>query len=70
MKLSVTVKTNAKENKIECIDNIYYVHTKSPAKEGKANDSVITLLSEYLHILRSNISIKKGLKNKRKIIEI
>lgn len=70
MKLNVIVKANTKENKIECIDDIYYVYTKSPAKEGKANDSVIALLSEYLNISRSNINIKMGLKSKRKIVEI
>lgn len=68
--LHVTVKTNSKENKVIFKDNIYFVYTKSPAKEGKANESVISLLSEYLDIPKSNIYIKKGLKSKNKLVEI
>lgn len=68
--LHVTVKTNSKENKVIFKDNIYFVYTKSPAKEGKANESVVSLLSEYLDIPKSNIYIKKGLKSKNKLVEI
>ncbi len=70
MKLVVKVKTNCKENKVELIDNVYTIHTKCPAKENKANLAVIDLLSEYFDIPKKDISIKSGLKSKKKTIEI
>jgi len=68
--LHIIVKANSKENKVVFKDDIYQVYTKSPAKEGKANDAVVSLLSEYLDIPKSNIEIKKGLKSKSKWVEI
>ncbi len=70
MKISAIVKTNSKESKIFIKDDIYYIYTKSPAKENKANIEVVRLLSEYFDIPKSNIDIKKGLKSKSKIVEI
>ena len=68
--LHIIVKANSKENKVVFKDDIYHVYTKSPAKEGKANDAVVSLLSEYLDIPKSNIEIKKGLKSKSKWVEV
>lgn len=70
MKISVVVKTNSKESKVILKDGIYYIYTKSSAKENKANIEVVRLLSEYFNIQKSNIDIKKGLKSKRKIVDI
>lgn len=70
MFLEISVKSNSKESKVICKDNIYYIYTKSPAKEGKANKEIVKLLSEYLDIPKSNISFKRGLKSKKKVIEI
>ena len=70
MKISVIVKTNSKESKVEVKDNMYYVYTKSPAKENKANMEMIDLISEYLNIQKRNIFIKRGIKGKKKILEI
>ena len=68
--LHIIVKANSKENKVVFKDDIYHVYTKSPAKEGKANDEVISLLSDYLDISKGNINIKKGLKSKSKWVEV
>ena len=68
--LHILTKTNSKESKVVFEDGIYYVYTKSPAKEGKANDEVVSLLSKYLGIPKGNIDIKKGKKSKSKWVEI
>lgn len=70
MLLEIFVKSNSKESKVICKNNIYYIYTKSPAKEGKANKEIVKLLSKYLDMPKSNIFIKKGLKSKIKLIEV
>lgn len=70
MKISVRVKTNMKEEKIEKVGNIFNVSVKEPAKEGKANKAVIELLSEYFNVPKSQIFIISGAKSRQKIIEI
>ena len=64
------VKANAKKDEVKLVEGIYYVHTKSPSKDGKANISVIYLLSGYLSIPQNRIRIKIGFKSRKKIVEI
>jgi uncharacterized protein (TIGR00251 family) len=52
------------------MDNEFILSVKEPAKEGKANQAVIRLLSEYFGVPKSNISIIKGESSKNKIIQI
>lgn len=68
--LHILVKTNSKDSKVVFENDIYHVYTKSPAKEGKANDEVISLLSEYLDIPKGSVNIKNGKKSKSKLVEI
>lgn len=70
MNISVIVKTNAKKDEVSFIKDVYYVYTKSQAKEGKANASVISLLSQYLDVPKSNMKILIGFKCNKKVIEI
>ena len=70
MKISVRVKPNMKEEKVERVDDVFTVYVKEPAKEGKANRAVIELLSEYFKVPKSKIVILSGMKSKQKIIEI
>ncbi len=61
MKISVKVKPQAKENKVKKIglDN-YAVWVKAKAIEGKANQAVVKILSEYFNIAKSKIILIKG----------
>jgi uncharacterized protein (TIGR00251 family) len=70
MKISVRVKPNMKEEKVEKVDNVFAVYVKEPAKEGRANKAVVELLSKYFKIPKSKIVILSGMKSKQKIIEI
>lgn len=67
MQYRLKVKTNAKENKIELKDNVYYVSIKEKPVEGKANKAIVKLFKKELN---KNIRIIKGLKSREKIIEI
>lgn len=73
MKISVNTIPNAKKKFIKKdleIDYHYKIYLTNPAIEGKANKQLIDLLSEYFKISKSKITIQKGLKSRRKIIEI
>jgi uncharacterized protein (TIGR00251 family) len=71
MKISVKVKANSKESRIEKIeDNLFLVHVKSPPFENKANCELIEIVSEYFNVPKSKVSIISGMNSKNKILEI
>lgn len=71
MKVSVRVKPQAKQDKIEKIGlNDYIVWVKAKAIEGKANQAVIKILSEYFHTPKSKIILIKGTKFRDKIFMV
>ena len=65
--INVNVKTNAKEDKIELADGIYKVSLKAKAKNNEANISLIKLFKKKL---KMNVRIVKGLRSKRKRLEL
>jgi len=71
MKISVRVKSQARQDKIEKIgpDN-YAVRVKAKAIEGKANQSVIKILSEYFHTPKSKIVLIKGRRVRDKVFMV
>jgi uncharacterized protein YggU (UPF0235/DUF167 family) len=66
--LEVIVKTRGQKDGVEEKDGKIKIFTKEPARDNKANFAVIDILSEYFNIPKRNISIKHGLKSKRKMI--
>lgn len=71
MKLEVRVKPNSKVKEVvKNDDGTLTVRVNARPIEGKANEQVIELLSEYLHKPKRAISIIAGSKGKTKIIEI
>lgn len=53
------------------VDEVHYVvSVKAPPVEGKANDAIVKVLSDYFNVPKSHISIMKGGHSKNKIIEI
>jgi uncharacterized protein YggU (UPF0235/DUF167 family) len=68
--LKVKVKIGSQKEHVEFKDGLYIIYTNSPAKDNKANISVIELLSEYLDIPKTYLTIKKGIKGKNKVVEI
>ncbi len=70
MKLYIQVKPNAKANRVEKQDESHFkVQVKSPPTDGKANQAVIHLLSEYFNVPKSFFSLLRGGAAKNKIIE-
>jgi len=71
MKVSATVRANSKFQKIEKLgEHEFKLWVRPPARDGLANGAVIKLLSEYLGIPKSRISIEKGHTSKNKVILI
>jgi uncharacterized protein (TIGR00251 family) len=69
MKIAALVKPNSKQERLEKInDNNFVLWVKAPAKDGRANEETVELLSEYLDIPKSRIAIIKGHRNRNKII--
>jgi len=46
------------------------IRLHAPPVDGKANEALISFLSEKLNIPKSNIALKSGLNQRRKIIAI
>jgi uncharacterized protein (TIGR00251 family) len=64
MLITVDVKSKAKKDNVELIDENYYmVHTRAPATKGKANVAVTKLLKKHIG---KQVSIISGHSSSRK----
>lgn len=71
MKIVVTAKTGAREEKIEKISETEYtVWVKEQPVEGRANYAILKALAGYFKIPSSRIRIVIGQTTKKKIVEI
>lgn len=71
MNIVVKVKPNAKKNELLKIsDNNFEIKTTATPENGKANESVVEILSKFFRIGKTKIKIIKGLTSHLKIIEI
>ena len=70
MKIKVQAKPRSKQEKIEKVsDSEYRVWVKEPPTDGKANEAIIKLLSKYLKIPQSSITLTHGARGKIKFFE-
>jgi len=69
-RINIKVIPNAKKNSVCEEDGIFKVYVNAPPVEGRANNSVIEVLSEYFNTSKSNIKIIRGEKSRNKIVEI
>ena len=70
MKITVQIKPNSKNSKVEEKNGLYVVRVKASPIENKANLELINILSEYFKISKQNIKIISGLTSKKKTISI
>ena len=71
MKLFVTAKPMAREEKVEKIDATHFtVAVKEPPVEGRANRAVIKTLADFLGIAPSRLKIVSGYSSRSKILEV
>ena len=71
MKLTVKIKPNSKNEKIEKIDGTtLLIAVKEPPIDGKANKALVKALAKYFNVSSSAVRIASGRTSKQKIIEI
>lgn len=71
MKITVLVQAQAKQNSVITLSFTHFkVKTTAPARENKANVAVIKLLSQHLHLKKSQIHLISGTTSKTKIFQI
>jgi len=80
MKIFVKAKSRAKENKIippplklweeNEKTGEYMVFVKEEPRQGKANEAIIKILSQYFKISKSSVRLVSGTSSKKKVFEI
>lgn len=71
MKIFVTAKPRAGENKIEKIDETNFkVSVTAPPIKGFANKAIIELLADYFNVSKSQVKLISGFSSKEKVFEI
>jgi len=71
MQLIVTAYPKSSKNELKQLDKTTFKAKITAAPEkGKANESLIKLLSKHFKTAKSNITIKTGETSHKKIIEI
>lgn len=71
MKITITVKANAKQAKVEELAaGEFRVHVKEPPREGRANEAVIKAIAEHFHVPKNRVAILAGQGSKRKIVGV
>lgn len=71
MKISLTVKPNARHEKILTReDGSLELHVKAPPVEGRANEAVIKMLARHYRVPKSSVTLIAGAGGRRKIADI
>ena len=70
MIIEISVKTSCKISQLQIKDGIYYLSLRSKAHENAANLELIDILSSYFNTSKSSVKILRGLKSKKKLVEI
>lgn len=71
MKIFVTAKPNAKEERVERIDATHFrVSVKEPPVQGRANHAIAAALAKHLGVPRSAVILVAGFTWKEKVFEI
>lgn len=70
MRLFVTVKTRAREEKVERVDETHVVvYVKAQPIDGKANIAVTKALATFLGVAPSCLTLRSGASSKHKVFE-
>jgi hypothetical protein len=70
MKIQIKVKANSKKEGVERLaDGTYRVSVKAPAREGKANEALLSLLAKYFCVPKSTMKLVRGKHAKMKTVE-
>jgi uncharacterized protein (TIGR00251 family) len=70
MIVSVKVKPNSKQPRVEAAGGGLTVFLKSPPVEGKANEELIGRLAGHFGVPKSRVRIRSGFSSRTKLVEI
>lgn len=71
MKIFVSARTNAKNEKVEQIDEAHFkIAVKEPPKDGKANEAIAKALAGFFKVPHSRVFLQSGFSSKDKIFKI
>lgn len=71
MKINIYVQPGAKKSSFEGeFNNNIKIKIKSPPLDGKANDELISFISEKLGLAKKQVKLISGEKSRYKVIEI
>ncbi|MDO8654932.1 MAG: DUF167 domain-containing protein [bacterium] len=71
MKVFVKAKPNAKEERIEKIDEMHFlVAVKEPPVQGRANKAITKALAVYFNVPVFGVRLVSGFSSKQKTFEI
>ena len=70
MRLTVRVIPRSSSNAIAWEQGILKARLTAPPVDGAANDALIALLAERLHLPKRSISIAHGATSRQKVVEI
>ena len=69
--IMVQVQPNASQNKVTRFeDGVWYLRVAAPPVKGKANQELLKFLSDILGVSKANLTIKRGMTGRRKVIVI
>jgi uncharacterized protein (TIGR00251 family) len=66
----ITVKPKSKKNEVIRKDGMVFVQVTSPPVEGAANEAVIKVLAEVMHLPKSRLTVAGGATGKLKKIAV
>ena len=70
-KISITVKPQAqRESVIKVSESQYSVAVRPAAQDNQANQAVVKLLAEHFSVSKSAVTIVRGQRSRKKLIEI
>lgn len=69
--IQVQVQPNARQNRVvSCDHGVWHLRIAAPPVKGKANQELISFLSDILDTGKSNLSITRGITSRHKTIAI
>lgn len=71
MKITIKVKTKAKEEKVvEIGDNNFEVWVKQLPEKGKANEAIVKIVAKYFKTPQNSVKIIAGKTSRQKVFDI
>ncbi|MDD5749064.1 MAG: DUF167 domain-containing protein [Actinomycetota bacterium] len=71
VQIEIKVIPGAKKQEVKNLDDgTYCVKLKNAPEKGKANEELISIIASYFDVDKKSVSIVKGMRGRRKVLEI